>query len=517
LSATDRGPERGRGIALVVVALTLAAAALRFWGLRFGLPPTTLARPDEEAIAATAAQIVLHGPDPKFFDYPTLFMYAVALVERVWPGGPPVFHETQPTMIARALAALLGTLSVPLLFVAARALFRVPTAIISSALLAVAFLHVRDSHFGVTDVPMTFMVLAAFTAIATLRLDSEHWWNIVLAALLCGLATSTKYNALVITAPLVAAMVLNRNPAWTYGAALASVVAGFLIGTPYAAITPGRFWAGLAGLQSHLASGHGADEGLGWVHHFTFSLRYGVGPAFLAAAVGGCVWLLAFDRRRAVLVLSFPLLYYAGMGSGRTVFMRHMTPMIPFVAMLAGVAIERAGGWVAARIAALELWRSPSGLRSVAITALTALAGYDSAARAMALDRLLVRRDSRAIAADFIKDRYFPRGASIYQNGAVYGRVKPWPEGLYPETPLAQAPDLAIVHGSWLVAYNDRPDEMIAAIARHYRLIDRIDVENRGSDTIPIFDQQDAFFVPVSGFDRFVRPGPAIEIYERVH
>jgi hypothetical protein len=32
----------------------------------------------------------------------------------------------------------------------------------------------------------------------------------------------------------------------------------------------------------------------------------------------------------------------------------------------------------------------------------------------------------------------------------------------------------------------------------------------------PVFDQQDAFFVPLSGFDRFIRPGPAIEVYERV-
>ncbi len=510
-------PSRSRWrLALALAAITGAGAALRIWGLRFGLPGT-LARPDEEAISATAARILLRGPDPKFFDYPTLFMYVVAFVERMWPGGPPIFDDTIPTMIARSLAAALGTASIPLLFVAARALFSASTALAAAALLAVAFLHVRDSHFGVTDVPMTFMVLAAFTLVVSLRLDRRRWWNIALAGLVCGLAASTKYNALVIVAPLAVAMALNRNPAWTYALAGACVVAGFLAGTPYAVITPCAFWSGLVGLQSHLATGHGADEGFGWVHHFVFSLRYGAGAPCLAAAVGGAVWLARRDSRKAAIVLAFPLLYYAGMGSGRTVFMRHMTPMMPFVAMLAAVGIGAAADWLAAtwRISPGANW--PEASRAAILAAgLTVVAAYDSATRAVGLDRLLTQTDSRAIAADTIKARYFPRGASIYQNGSLYGRVKPWPEGLYPELPIDKDPQLAVIHSTWLAAYDGTAAEVLDALRARYRLIQRIDVENRSSDAVPVFDQQDAFFAPVAGFDRFVRPGPAIEIYERV-
>src|SRR5262249_39256514 len=155
------------------------------WGLRFGLP-RTMARPGEEAITAIAARVVLVGPNPHFFDDPTLFMYAVALIEKWWPGGRAVFDDVLPAMIARTLSAALGTASVLVLFVVVRRLFSLRAALAASALLAVAFLHVRDSHFGVTDVPMTFMVLVAFLAIVSLAIDRAHWWNVLAAAIFCG-------------------------------------------------------------------------------------------------------------------------------------------------------------------------------------------------------------------------------------------------------------------------------------------------------------------------------------------
>ena len=143
--------------------------------------------------------------------------------------------------------------------------------------------------------------------------------------------------------------------------------------------------------------------------------------------------------------------------------------------------------------------------------------GVDSAARAIGLDRLLARRDSRAVAADVVHERDFPRGASIFQNATLYGRVEPWPEGLYPQLPLDRSPRLAIVHTSRLVAYSSEPAGMREILQAHYRLLRRIDVENHSSTATPIFDQQDAFFTLVAGFDRFERPGPTIEIsYERV-
>jgi hypothetical protein len=494
-------------IAAAVAGVTVLAAALRFSGLRFGLPPT-MGRPDEEAITTIAAGIVLRGPNPKFFDYPTLFIYIVAFVEKLWPGGRAVLDDTLPTMISRSIAAALGTLSVPLVLLIARRLFSVRAALVSSALLAVAFLHVRDSHFGVTDIPMTFMVLLALWLVVSRPLDSRHWWNVVLAAVACGLATSTKYNAAPVVAPLLIGVFRANGRRWPmYLIAIGAVAAGFFIGTPYALITRGKFIADVLGLQSHLASGHATDEGLGWMRHLTFSLNYGLGLPFLVAALAGALWMIVRDRWPAAVALSFPLLYYLAMGSGRTVFMRHATPVVPFAAVTAGYAIDRVVSWLP-RPAAGAAWQS------VAAAILVVLVGADSLQRSVALDRLLQQTDSRTLASAFVKARY-PRGASVYQNGAVYGQVPLVPEGIYPSVPLERAPLLVIVQRSRLVAYSGEPSDLRATLDERYHLLDRIEVESNDGRSEPIFDQQDAFFVPVTGFDRMIRPGPSIEIYER--
>jgi len=146
---------------------------------------------------------------------------------------------------------------------------------------------------------------------------------------------------------------------------------------------------------------------------------------------------------------------------------------------------------------------------------LTALVGADSFARSLALDKLLSRPDSRAIAAEVVRAR-FPLGASVYQTGAGYGHVMLTPENAYPDWPLTFAPRLVLVLTSWLAAYSAVPPTLLEDLARNgYHLIQRVEVENPASRVVPVFDQQDAFFVPLAGFDRFIRPGPTIEIYER--
>jgi len=491
--------------ALAVAAITALAAALRWWGLRFGLP-RTMARPDEEAIVAIAARVVTIGPNPHFFDYPTLFMYVVAFVERSWPGGRAVFDDVVPTMIARTLAAALGTASVPLLFVAARRLFSPRAALAAAALLAVAFLHARDSHFGVTDVPMTFMVLLAFCAIVSLRFDGGRWWNVLAAAVLCGLATSTKYNAALVFAPLLVALAQARSSPATYAIAAVAFLAAFFAGTPYALVDRAKFVHDLGGLQSHLAAGHGSDQGLGWIYHLTFTLRYGLGLAFLIAAIAGAVAAIVEDRRKAALVLSFPALYYLAMGSGRTVFMRHMIPVVPFAALLAGVFVDR--------VAALAARRSAAAGALVAVLLTTAL-GYDSARRTLRIDELLAVPDSRTLAAAMLEARY-PQGATVYQNGPVYAHVQLWPEGIFPETAIDRRPLLVILNSSPLVAYRDEPAGVAPILHDRYRELGTIEAESVSDAAEGIYDQQDAFFLPVAHFDGVIRPGPELRIFERI-
>jgi hypothetical protein len=389
-------------------------------------------------------------------------------------------------------------------------------------------LHVRDSHYGVTDAPATFMILLAFWATVSLPLDGSHWWNVALAGSLCGLAAATKYNALLIAAPLlVRAAQGTAGPGRPRAASIAGIVLvivafaviGFAVGTPYAILDRRTFVRDFLAERVHLAGGHGLDEGLGWTQHLTFSLRYGLTVPLLLAAVAGGVLLPLAGPQTAWVVLAFPLCYYTAMGSGRTTFVRYMTPLVPFAALLSGVAIDSAAR-AAARAAARP------ALRAWVLVGLTLMVGFESARRSVALDRLLAVPDSRVLAAAWVRNRY-PDGVSVYQSGAGYAHAQLDPEGAYPDAVFDDArgtfvflgtpssgPRLVIVPVSRLKNYTAMPSSLPSVIASDYRLVQTIDVENPASAARPVFDQLDAFFVPLTGFDRFTRPGPSIEIYE---
>ena len=72
---------------LVLPAILLFGAALRLWGLTFGLPhPET--RPDETTIVVTAVGLLYAGLNPHFFNWPSFEFYVVSAIYRVgWEIG----------------------------------------------------------------------------------------------------------------------------------------------------------------------------------------------------------------------------------------------------------------------------------------------------------------------------------------------------------------------------------------------------------------------------------------------
>src|SRR6266496_4455685 len=81
--------RRGSGPVYLLLIVLLIAAAVRVWGLGFGLPYIA-ARPDETEIAGPAAGFLTGDLRPPFFEWPTLFAYAVALLYTIY------FYASRP-------------------------------------------------------------------------------------------------------------------------------------------------------------------------------------------------------------------------------------------------------------------------------------------------------------------------------------------------------------------------------------------------------------------------------------
>src|SRR6266480_1302847 len=123
--------------------ILVGAAALRVWGIGYGLPHT-LARPDEDAVWTFALRFFRRQFDPGFFDWPSLFMYAVAAGYALyfmighaigWFATEASFVAaalTQPGplfLIARGLSAAAGTATVATVYRIALRLFDRTTAL----------------------------------------------------------------------------------------------------------------------------------------------------------------------------------------------------------------------------------------------------------------------------------------------------------------------------------------------------------------------------------------------------
>lgn len=268
---------------MFVFAVVLPVAAVaRVWALTFGLPHPH-SRPDEDAISAIVGAFRTGHFEPPAFNYPALFMLAVAGLLRLAPYIERLLHKLLPFhfdaqldglswpiknyMAARILSAAAGIASVWVVFrIALRPFERTAAVAAASLLVALAFLHVRDSHYGVTDVPMAFMVLVAFLCAVRLS-QSGTRSDLVIAGVAAGLAAGTKYNGALVGLPVTFAVFISPSPkafaARVVDVAIAGtvMVATFLATSPYTLIDFDRFWADFRSDAAHLAGGQGVMLG----------------------------------------------------------------------------------------------------------------------------------------------------------------------------------------------------------------------------------------------------------------
>lgn len=349
----SNAPTRWHLPALFVILAV--GAVLRFTALGQGIPFALGI--DEPEIMERAVRMMNTGDlHPHFFDYPGLYIYlqfAVACVRFVsgsigglWAN----LGEAPPSefyLWGRAVTAFLGTATIFLVYRMARRISPA-TGLVAAALFAVQSQHVRESHFVLTDVPMTFfIVLAAKLAIRACERQRVRDW--VVAGMAVGAAAATKYNGgVAILLPALAVLLTAGTWWWRVKAmTLVSVMAGvtFLLCAPYTVIALPEFLNAFAYLANMYADGPPRPEPA-WLT-YTKHLRNNFSvPAMIAAGVGIALAiraLIAAPRSVATttwaLAASFCLVYFWMISGQRLVWGRYLLPMLPFLCILAAGAV----------------------------------------------------------------------------------------------------------------------------------------------------------------------------------
>ena len=188
-----------RPSAFTLAVILVVAALLRFAALGSGIPFNIGV--DEPEIMSRVVQMMRTGDfNPHFFDYPGLYFYVqlgVAVLRFLAGATLGEWSSLDQVQTAdfylwgRAVTATFGTLTVLLVYrIAMR--WGARHAALAAGLMAVMPLHVRESHYVLTDVPVTFFV--TLTLLLTLNAhERERAASFAWAGAAAGLAAATKY------------------------------------------------------------------------------------------------------------------------------------------------------------------------------------------------------------------------------------------------------------------------------------------------------------------------------------
>ena len=154
------------------------------------------------------------------------------------------------------------------------------------------------------------------------------------------------------------------------------------------------------------------------------------------------------------------------------------------------------------------------------------LIALPSAISTWQFDRIISQTDNRVVVSQWFA-QHVPPGSSVLQSGSAYGHAQfdqrlqyrywAWDRSrrifVVDGQPPAGRPDWILVQDSPLPSQTQ--DIVKEFLREDYVLAQQFDALSLKSDEL-VYDRQDAFFAPFSGFAQVKRPGPNFLLYKRV-
>ena len=329
--------------------ILIAAFILRYKAIKFGFPART--HPDEPVIYKSAVHMITtRNLHPHTFLYPSFYFYLQALLYKAvffigkLRGIFQNFSDVNNLTLyfwGRFLTVVISTGTIFLTYLLGRRLFNQTTALLSALFVSLFFLHLKNSFLITTDSPMVFFVLLSFLMSVLILTGEPKLRYYLLNGLFIGLAIGTKYNAVLILLPLIAAHLFKTSFSFKglfdkkLLLALLLVPVVFVLTTPYAVLDFPLFWDFLK-LQNraYQAFPFGIERNVVSFGRYFHGLLEGCGTIPMILAGFGIFFAFRKSLQSAVLLISFPLAFYLLMGAYPVVFMRNMVAVVPFLGLL---------------------------------------------------------------------------------------------------------------------------------------------------------------------------------------
>lgn len=423
----------------VLFALTVIGGVLRFYNLNWDQGHSF--HPDERNISAAVSRIHFFDDlDPEFFAYGSFLIYlyrsAGELVSAMT--GDPAWISAwgNINLVGRNFSAVFATLAIPATYHLTRRLFSsVRMALAATLITAFSASLIQTAHFAITE--SLLVLLAILVASLSYRILIRPRLSSFLACgLVIGAAVATKMSAAsFFVFPFSAAILfLLKKPrsfsriANTTLLVVDLVAVAFLTLVVLAPFTFLRWEKFLESMryESGVAMGRfSVPYTLQFSHTIPYlyqlvNLVWQLGPVALFSLTGflALPWLVGRRQiEQAVLLFSFPLVYFIAVGSWYTKFIRFMVPILPFFTLIACLLFE----------GLMKKWRRLGGAIAVGAILSTVLWG-------IGFFSIYTREQTRISASTWIYE-HVPEGSLVLREH--------WDDGL----PLPLISDTPESHG----------------------------------------------------------------------
>lgn len=310
--------------------------------------------------------------NPAWFPYGSLPLYILKLVAFI---APPWFQNPdleRLAIVGRALSAVFDVATISLIYLIAARFFGKWAGVLAASFIALAVIHIQQSHFFVTDIMLATWLAASFYFLTRAAAGSAK--SFLLAGLFFGLALSTKASSAPFVLAFVAAAGIyiagsesgtgGRREQWKRAAGWLALAAGvaavaFVVTEPYAIIDWHRF-VGDVGRESQMVRRivdfpytRQYIDTTPYLYHVkqlaVFGLGLPLGILLWAGLAFGAVGAVFRRDRPYILLASWVIPYFLFIGSFDVKFMRYMLPLTPFLAIMAAGMLAAIFGWLLRR------------------------------------------------------------------------------------------------------------------------------------------------------------------------
>jgi len=393
----------------ILLIVIFTGLFLRLYGINFGLPYQF--HQDEPIIVNHALAYGTGDFDPHFFIIPPLtsyilfFFYGVyyllmnmsGSVKSVEDFALSFFKDPTPFYIIGrvAIGLLPSVLNIFLTYRLATKFFSKKTAIYSSLVMAVAFLNVANAHYIYADNLLVLFTLLSYLSIMKMA-NNPKMPNYALSAILIGVATAIKYNAILLLTPFLIAHIEAYKKGLLRAAfdaklwiSICLIAAFFIICNPYSIIDYKFFLLSVTNRICH--------EYIGWTHHIKYSLFQGIGSLSTIAGFIGLYAAFKNNKKKALLLISFPAVFYLHLVFKSQPFSRYVLVLVPFLSLGMGYLFYE-----------YLYIKFKSFLTRSFIAAISILIILPTTAKSISADILFAREDTRIIALKWIEKNIPP-------------------------------------------------------------------------------------------------------------